>query len=251
MRGWAPLFFIIAIMAAIFGFTGPGRSTMSDVLCFGAHADDIEFGCLGTLIQLRRGGHRVSFAILTNGESGFKAGEAPREERVRIRKEEQLEESRRLGLEEVIFLDHRDGHLVPSEELMGQLVEILRRHRPDRVYSFDPANQAFDNINLFHRDHRVAARAVFDACFVAKNRWILPGHPHRVEEIHFFGSREPDHFVDISDVIDLKLELLACHRSQFTDFERVGRYIRERISGPHGDYTQSEGFRILKVEQIA
>jgi LmbE family N-acetylglucosaminyl deacetylase len=223
---------------------------MGDIICFGAHADDIEFGCLGTVIHLLRDGHHVRFVVLTNGESGFKAGEAPREERVRIRKEEQREVARRLGLEEVLFLDRRDGSLTESEELVRQLVEILRRDHPERVYSFDPANQAFDNINLFHRDHRVAARAVFDACFVAKNRWIVPGDVHRVEEIHFFGSHAPDHFVDISDVIDTKLELLACHRSQFTNFERVERYIRERISGPHGDFAHAEAFRVLKVEQI-
>jgi LmbE family N-acetylglucosaminyl deacetylase len=223
---------------------------MPNVICFGAHADDIEFGCMGTVIKLLREGYQARFVILTNGENGFKMGHATPEERIKIRKEEQLEVGRRLGLEEVIFLDHADGFLAYSEELRRRLVEILKQFCPDKVFSFDPANQEFDNINLFHRDHRIAAQAVFDACFAAKNLWMYPGKPHRVEEIFFFGSHKPNHFVDISDVIESKLELLACHRSQFPDFSRVEKFIRERMSKAHETYPYAEAFRILRVEQI-
>jgi LmbE family N-acetylglucosaminyl deacetylase len=223
---------------------------MRNLICFGAHADDIEFGCMGTVIKLLREGYQARFVILTNGENGFKMGQASPEERIKIRKEEQLEVGRRLGLEEVIFLDHADGFLTYSEALRRRIVEILKQFRPDKVFSFDPANHEFDNINLFHRDHRIAAQAVFDACFAAKNLWMYPGKPHRVEEIFFFGSHKPNHHVDISDVIEAKLELLACHRSQFPDFGRVEKFIRDRMSKTHQEYSYAESFRVLKVEQI-
>jgi LmbE family N-acetylglucosaminyl deacetylase len=223
---------------------------MKNLICFGAHADDIEFGCMGTVIKLLREGWRGRFVVLTNGESGFKMGRVPREERIRIRKEEQLEVGRRLGLEEIIFLDYPDGFLKYTEELRRRLSGILKKFRPDRVFSFDPANREFDNINLFHRDHRIAGEAVFDACFAAKNLWMYPGDSHRVEEIHFFGTHKPNHFVDISDVIDFKLELLACHRSQFPDFGKVEKLVRERMSKQHPEYTYAESFRILKIEQL-
>jgi LmbE family N-acetylglucosaminyl deacetylase len=223
---------------------------MKDLVCFGAHADDIEFGCMGTVIKLIREGWRARFVILTNGENGFKMGQAPPEERVRIRKEEQMEVGRRLGLEEVLFLDYQDGFLAYTEDLRRRIVEILKRCRPARVFSFDPANREFDNLNLFHRDHRIAGEAVFDACFAAKNLWMFPGEPHRVEEIHFFGSYKPDHFVDIGDVVDLKLELLSCHRSQFPDFSRVEKFVRERMSKAHEAYEYAESFRVLRVEQL-
>jgi LmbE family N-acetylglucosaminyl deacetylase len=223
---------------------------VSNLICFGAHPDDIEFGCMGTAIKLLDEGYRGRFVILTNGESGFKIGDASREERVKNRKEEQLEVARRLGLEEVIFLDYRDGFLTYSEDLRARIVEILKRFRPKRVFSFDPANHEYDDINLFHRDHRVAARVVFDACFAAKNLWLYPGEAHRVEEVHFFGSHKPNHFVDISDVMERKLELLACHRSQFPDFGKVEKLLKERISKSHGEYRYAEGFRVLKVEQV-
>jgi LmbE family N-acetylglucosaminyl deacetylase len=222
-----------------------------ELMCFGAHADDVEFGCMGTIIKLlRQGKYRARFVILTNGENGFKMGEASREERIRIREKEQLEVARKLGLEEVIFLSYPDGSLSYSAELERRLVEIIKRHRPEKVFSFDPANGEYDDLNLFHRDHRIAARVVFDACFAAKNRWMYPGEAHRVDEIYFFASHKPNRVIDISDVIDMKLELLACHRSQFPDFEKVEKLIRERVSEPHGDYEYAEKFRVLEVEQL-
>jgi LmbE family N-acetylglucosaminyl deacetylase len=223
---------------------------MRNLICFGAHADDIEFGCMGTVIKLLSEGWQARFVILTNGESGFKMGEAPREERIRIRREEQLEVGRRLGLEEVIFLDYPDGFLAYTEELRRRIAEILKQFRPDRVFSFDPANQEFDSLNLFHRDHRIAAQVVFDACFAAKNLWMYPGEAHRVEDIYFYASHKPNHFIDIGDVVEAKLELLACHRSQFPDFSKVERVVRERLSKLHSEFAYAEAFRILHVEQL-
>ncbi len=223
---------------------------MKSLLCFGAHADDIEFGCMGTVIQHLKKGWHVRFVILTNGENGFKLGQATPEERVQIRKAEQMEVARRLGLDSVLFLDYRDGFLEYTEELRCRIVEILKRYRPQRVFSFDPANREYDNLNLFHRDHRIAAEAVFDACFAAKNLWMYPGEAHRIEEIYFFGSQKPDHFVDIGDVIEAKIELLACHKSQFTDFNRVAKFVRGKMSQSHQDYEYAESFRVLRIEQI-
>jgi LmbE family N-acetylglucosaminyl deacetylase len=223
---------------------------MKELMCFGAHADDIEFGCMGTVIKHLKDGWRARFVILTNGENGFKIGQAPPEERVRIRKEEQLEVGRKLGIEEIIFLDYPDGFLEYTEDMRRRIAGILKQYRPQKVFSFDPANREYDNLNLFHRDHRIAAEVVFDACFAAKNLWIYPGEAHRVEEIYFFGSHKPDCFIDVGDVIDTKLELLACHRSQFPDFSKVEKFVREKMSKIHDGYDFAEGFRVLRVEQI-
>jgi LmbE family N-acetylglucosaminyl deacetylase len=169
---------------------------------------------------------------------------------VRIRKEEQREVGRRLGIEEIIFLDYPDGFLEYTEDMRGRIAGILKQYRPKKVFSFDPANREYDNLNLFHRDHRIAGEVVFDACFAAKNLWMYPGESHRVDEIYFFGSHKPDCFIDIGDVIDHKLELLACHKSQFPDFSKVGKFVRKRMSSVHKSYEYAEGFRLLKIEQI-
>lgn len=219
-------------------------------MCIGAHPDDMEFVCAGTILQLVRRGHDGILVVLTNGENGFKVGRRPRQERIAIRRQEQEEAARQLGLREVVFLDERDGFLEYTEALRSRLVALIKQHRPHIVFAFDPANQAFDSINLFHRDHRIAGLAAFDAVFAAKNLWMYDGEPHRVEELWLFGSHAPDRFVDISADIDRKIEILRCHRSQFPEPERVERLVREELSGPHGEYRHCERFRVLRVGQV-
>lgn len=223
---------------------------MKKIVAFAAHPDDLEFSCSATLYKLINAGYRASYIIITNGENGFKTGNVAVEDRIKIRKQEQLKVADKLGLEQVIFLDYKDGFLEYVEHLRFQLVEIIKHYQPEIVFSFDPANQTFDNINLFHRDHRLTAQAVFDACFAAKNPWMYPGKPHRIDRIYFYGSHQPNYFEDISDLIDFKLELLACHRSQFPDFSKVERFIKEEVSAQSKLFKYSEAFRILKLRQL-
>lgn len=223
---------------------------MKKILAIAAHPDDLEFSCTATLHKLMQDGYQTRFLVITNGENGFKAGDLPATQRIQIRKEEQLRSAGKLGVEHVIFLDYKDGFLEYSEKLRLQLVEQIKEYQPEIIFSFDPANLQFDNLNLFHRDHRVAAQAVFDACFAAKNHWMYPGPAHRVERIYFYGSQQPNHFEDISDLIDFKLRLLACHQSQFPDFSKVERFIREVVSAQSRQHKYSEAFRILEVQQL-
>ena len=121
------------------------------VVGFAAHPDDLEFSSTGTLKKLKKSGYQIIYVIVTNGENGFKAASnLPRKERIEVRIREQLDVARKLGVEEVVFLDYSDGFLTYSEELRGQLVGIIKKYRPEIVFSFDPANRSFDNLNLYH-----------------------------------------------------------------------------------------------------
>jgi LmbE family N-acetylglucosaminyl deacetylase len=220
------------------------------LLCVSAHPDDLEILCSGAVHKLIKQDYRASLIVITNGENGFKAGQQPPAERIAIRKAEQMEAAKLLGLDEVIFLDYRDGFLEYSEELRKQLVEVIRRLKPNLVFSFDPANRSFESLNLLHRDHRVAAEAVFDACFAAKNLWMYPGAAHRVEAIWFYGTNQPNHFEDITAEMDFKLKLIACHRSQFPELGKMEQHLREDVNGQHGGNTYREAFRVLSVKQI-
>jgi LmbE family N-acetylglucosaminyl deacetylase len=226
---------------------------MPRFLCFSAHPDDAEFGATGTLLKLLDAGWTGALVVVTNGENGFKAGELPPAERIAVRQREQRAAAGLLGIPEVVFLGERDGFLEETEALRARLVEIVRRFKPDRVFSFDPANLAYDDLNLFHRDHRVTGRAVFDALFAARNLWMYPGEPHAVEEVYFFGTDAPNHYEDISAVIDRKIAALACHASQFPDFARVESLVRDVISAPHagpeGTLRHCERFRIMRNER--
>jgi LmbE family N-acetylglucosaminyl deacetylase len=224
---------------------------MKTILCIGAHPDDMEFSCTGTLTKFKRQGYTIYYVIVTNGENGFKLSrKTPLRHRIRIRKEEQLEVARKLGIEKVFFLGYRDGFLQYTEKLRGQLVKIIKILKPEIIFTFDPANQSFSSLNLMHRDHRIVGEIVFDACFAAKNLWMYPGEQHRIQKMYFFGSEKPNHIEDITDLMDFKLELLACHRSQFPDFSKVADHVRNDLSKHSEQFTYSEAFRVLEVKQV-
>lgn len=220
------------------------------ILCFAAHPDDLEYSCTATLHLLMQEGYEVIYVIITNGENGFKAGKAPPQQRAAIRREEQIEAAKLLGVKETIFLDYKDGFLEYTEKLRAQLTGYIKKYKPELVFVFDPANDEFDSLNLFHRDHRNMALAVFDSCFAAKNMWMYPGEAHRIKSLYFYGTRKPNLFIDITECMDLKLRLLACHKSQFPDFAKVERYIREEVCARSPEYKYSEAFRKLDVVQI-
>ena len=229
----------------------PEEKLKKSIVGFAAHPDDLEFTCTGTLSKMKKSGYEINYVVVTNGENGFKADSkfGPKE-RIEIRIREQLEVARKLGVNEVVFLEYSDGFLTYTEELRGKLVGIIKKYQPEIIFSFDPANRNYDNLNLFHRDHRVLAEAVFDACFAAKNKLMYPGKPHQIGKIYFYGSNQPNYFEDITSTINYKLELLACHQSQFPDFMKVADYIKNTLSKETDKYEYSEAFRIMEIEQL-
>jgi LmbE family N-acetylglucosaminyl deacetylase len=224
---------------------------MNTIIGFAAHPDDLEFSCTATFKKLKDNNYQIVYVIVTNGENGFKVNlTVPKEERIRIRKLEQKRAAEKLGADELIFLEYQDGRLEYSLDLREKIVGLIKKYKPQFVFSFDPANKSYTNLNVMHRDHRVLAEVVFDSCFAAKNLYMYPGEPHRVQKLYFFASDAPNHFEDITDLIDFKLELLACHESQFPDFSKVESFIKNEVSNQTELYKYSEAFRVLQIRQI-
>lgn len=220
------------------------------VLAVGAHPDDIEFSCTGLLMKLIERGYEAYYAVATNGENGFKAGSKTRKQRIAIRCREQLNAAKMLGVRKVYFFGFKDGFLENNNELRSKLVSVIKSVKPEIVFSFDPANRTYENINLQHRDHRNVGKAVFDAVFAAKNKYLYPGKPHKVDYFYFFGSANPDYFVNISAYINRKLDILKQHKSQFPDFSKVENWVKTFFSKFTKKYKYSEAFRVVKIEQI-
>jgi len=220
------------------------------VLAVGAHPDDIEFSCTGLLMKLIERGYDVYYVVATNGENGFKTGSKPRKQRIAVRHREQLNAAGKLGVKRVFFLGYKDGFLSNNDELRKKLVRIIKNVKPEIIFSFDPANRTYENINLQHRDHRNIGKAVFDAVFAAKNKYMYPGKPHKVDYFYFFGSEKPDYFENISGYINKKLEILEEHKSQFSDFGKVEKWVKSYLSKFTKKYKYSEAFRIIEIEQI-
>ena len=223
---------------------------MKNIVCFAAHPDDLEFSCVGTLKKMSDNGYSLIYVIVTNGENGFKQENKNKSERRKIRKKEQESAAKELNVKDIIFLDYRDGFLEYSEKLRKQLTQIIKKLKPEKVFTFDPSNNSFDNLNLYHRDHRVVAESVFDAIFSAKNKYIYSGKAHKVNEIYFYASENPNHVEDITHLIEFKLETLKNFKSQFTDFNKVKDFVTDELSKQSDKYEYSEVFRKLTVRQI-
>lgn len=241
-------------------FTGSPRNNLAQnnleetkkILAVAAHPDDLEFTCLVKLKRLIEEGYEVTYLVITNGENGFKLPGYSKEKRIKVRRQEQLEAAKMLGVKKVIFWNYKDGFLKYSEVLRKKLILLIRKLQPELIFSFDPSNTTFDNINLFHRDHRVAAIAVFDACFAAKNQYIYGrlAKPHKVSQIYFYGTAAPNYFLDVTNEMDFKLEVLKCFKSQLPNFDEFSVFVREELSKWTDDYEYSEAFRVMEVIQI-
>ena len=140
------------------------------VVVFGAHPDDLDWACGGTTAVWTREGKEVYFVLTTSGESGEDHQRGlvlPPAEIAEIREAEQRLAANILGVKDVIFLGQPDGRVEPTLAFRDQIVNVLRRLRPQIVISMDPGEWAFDNFYLFHPDHRATALAVFDAIYPA------------------------------------------------------------------------------------
>lgn len=220
------------------------------ILAVGAHPDDIEFSCTGIMMKLIKKGYDAYYVVATNGENGFKLEHKPRKQRIEIRNREQLNAAKKLGVKKVYFLGYKDGFLPHDDGLRKKLVKIIKEIKPEIIFSFDPANRTYENINLQHRDHRNIGKSVFDAVFAARNRYMYPGKPHAVSYLYFFGSAAPDYFENITNHIEKKLEILRKHKSQFSDFNKVELWVKNYLCTFTKRYKYSEAFRVIKLEQV-
>ena len=187
-----------------------------DLLAVGAHPDDVELGCGGTLALLARAGREVGIVHLTRGEAGTRGTE-------RERRAEAVAAAEVLGAKVMEIVDCGDGRLRhgPAEEDL--LIEIVRRYRPDLVLAPTPSDR--------HPDHGRAHRLVADACFYAGLAGReLPGElgalaPHRPAAVLSYMQHDPfdvSLVVDVSPVWEIKQRALDCYESQLLADRKEG-----------------------------
>jgi N-acetylglucosamine malate deacetylase 1 len=191
-----------------------------DVLAIGAHPDDVELGCGGTLALAAGQGRRVGILHLTRGERGTR-GTA----------EQRLAEAERaaaaLGAVELAFLDCGDGALRRGEAEEDALIEVLRTWRPELVLSPAPHDRHPDH----GRAHQLVAAAAFYAGLMGRASQL--GGPHRPAAVFSFmqhHSFEPSFIVDVSAGWEAKMAALAAYRSQIYQ-ESDGRGSDSPVAG--------------------
>jgi bacillithiol biosynthesis deacetylase BshB1 len=175
-----------------------------DILAIGAHPDDVELGCGGTVALLARQGRRVGILHLTRGERGTRGTAAEREDEAR-------RAAAALGAVELAFLDCGDGALRTGEAEEDALIGLLRAFRPEMVLAPTPHDR--------HPDHGRAHSLVEAACFYAGlvNRAPGQGGSHRPAAVFSYMQHDafaPSFIVDVTAGWEAKLASLAAYRSQ-------------------------------------
>lgn len=175
-----------------------------DVLAFGAHPDDVELGCGGTLVKLHRQGYRTAIVDLTEGEMGTRGS-------VEQRYRESARAAELLGAETRLNLKIPDGNIETTLANRQKIIKVVRELRPALVL----APYADDR----HPDHIHASRLITEGCFYAglkKMRPELPRHrPNRI--LYYIAKYEftPSFMVDITGEFPVKVQALEAYRSQF------------------------------------
>jgi LmbE family N-acetylglucosaminyl deacetylase len=175
---------------------------------------------------------------------------------IAIRAEEQRNAARVLGVETIDFLGFPDCEVEDTRETRMAVSAAIRRHRPDLVICQNPHRTK--NLGASHRDHRTVAGIALDCVYpLARDHLAFPElmaqglEPHKVKEVHMMWWAEPELVVDITDTMDLKIKALACHASQFKDFQGVEKRVRERsaqLGQPKG-YAYAETFETIVIER--
>lgn len=210
------------------------------ILAVGAHPDDIEFGCGATMAKLASEGHTLYFVVATSGNRGSRSQTIKAGQLIKSRKSEQLEAAKLLGAKEVIFLDYPDGELTADLEFKESIVKLIRKLKPDVVFTHDPNwfyREDPDGSYINHSDHRECGKAVLDAIYpLSRDLLSFPDHltqgltPHIVKELYLYFPQTANHYIDVSKFIDQKFTAIFAHRSQIDNHQDVEDRFRKRLA---------------------
>lgn len=182
-----------------------------DILAFGAHPDDVELGCAGTILKEISLGKKVGIIDLTRGELGTRGSAS-------IRDQEAAAAAKILGVTVRENLGMRDGFFVNDETHQLEIIKMIRKYKPEIVL----CNAEDDR----HIDHAKGSKLVSDACFLSglvKIETTLDGEeqtawrPKLVYHYIQWKNIVPDFVVDITGFTDLKVASILAYSSQFYD----------------------------------
>ena len=229
-----------------------------NILAIGCHPDDVEIACSGTLAKCVKRGDKVIVCHASSGNLGHVI--IPPDELTIIRAEEARKAGSLAGIE-VISGGFDDLEIYENnKEARDKMVDVIRYAQPDLIITHNPDD--------YMPDHTSVSKLVFDASFTATlpNYTNYPhvysshdGPPAKLVPIFYMDTLAgvnfvPEIFVDLTDEIDLKIEMLECHASQLVwmrehdgiDFADMVRTC-SRYRGYQSGAAYAEGFRMCKA----
>ena len=182
-----------------------------DILAFGAHPDDVELSCGGTIIKEIHRGKSVGIIDLTKGELGTRGT-------AQTRATEASNAASILGVSFRENMNFSDGFIVNDKAHQLEVIKLIRHYQPEIVLC--------NAIDDRHIDHGVASKLVSDACFlsgllkietksIASEAIQAPWRPKSIYHYIQWKPLDPDFVVDISEQIDQKMEAVLAYSTQF------------------------------------
>ncbi len=199
-----------------------------NILAIGAHPDDIEYGCAGTLVKYAERGHHIFLLVLTSGQEGGST---------ETRQQEQEAAAEIMKVQKVFWGDYHDTQLPLNKELIEKIEEVLGEVKPDLIL----VNYGDDT----HQDHRILTQATMSATRYVRNVLFF--------EVPTTQNFNPQVFVDISDTLERKFKVLEAHASQVMKTNIEDMYIIElaranaTFRGIQGRVKFAEAFAPLRL----
>jgi LmbE family N-acetylglucosaminyl deacetylase len=222
-----------------------------NILALGAHPDDVEVFCAGTLLKYRSQGHKIFIALTTSGNQGSNELDS-RDQIAAVREAEQLEAAKSYDAE-VRFLRFDDELLIDSPEVRRAVINAMRWANPDVILTNPPWDPS--------PDHAETGKIVSKLMLSLPGKNIPADEPPVAKKVSLFywdtsGGIDfsPEVYVDIGDFLDMKLQSLEKHKSQvdwmahYTD-DDLKEYCTTmaRIRGIQAGCRYAEGFRAFRI----
>ena len=219
------------------------------ILAIGCHPDDLEIACYGTLAKYVKQGHEVYVCHVANGNLGHV--EIMQDELREIRFKEAEEAAKVIGAKKHFSVDAGDLYVTAEDDaLIGRLAAVVRECQPDLIITHNDQDYMNDHMQTYYAALRASFAASLPHFDLTATTPVAPTCPiYHMDPVAGTGFI-PTEYVDISDTIELKLQALACHKSQidwmrehdgidFLDFVRTC----SRVRGYQCGAAYAEGFR--------
>lgn len=207
-----------------------------NILAVGAHPDDIEINCAGTLAKYAAQGHKVFICTATNGNIG--SATLPKDEIAAIRKAEAAKSAAIIGAE-YLCLDYDDEFLYDSPEVRVKFINMVRHCRPDVILTHYPHD--------YNPDHERTGKIITDIHVMYPIAKIATEEPpfEKIPVVYYFEPAHgmnfiPTEYVDITDHFETKRKMFLCHESQ-------KQWMADNYSGFSVEDTFIEGIKITSL----
>ena len=180
-----------------------------DILAIGAHPDDVELGCSGTIAKEIANNKKVGILDLTKGELGTRGS-------AEIREKEAKDAAKILNVAFRENLNFKDGFFKNDEDHQLKLIQVIRKYQPDLILCNAPDDR--------HIDHPRGAKLGIDSCFLSGLKKIVTEYNNKEQEpwrplniYHYiqWKNLKPDFVVDISNFFEIKIKAVKSFKSQF------------------------------------